>query len=463
MIRGATVVIGLLCLIPVNATTAAVIINEVAWMGTIDSANDEWIELYNDGPTAVSVDDWTLSDGVALDITLLGEIPATSYAVLERTDDTSAPGTAFLIYAGALANTGVTLTLRRADGTIEDTVAGGENWVAIGGDNLTKDTAQLTNSGWVTGMPTPGAVNVSSARVVDNAPTTAPKKAAVSSSRIAASKQSVAKVQPINELALEINIPDVVYVNQSIELGAVATGLGDSLLNSLKYRWNFGDMQTANGKTVEHVYDYPGEYIVTVWSGYASHEEVARETVTVLPVTFSLTKNMRGDVQIHNDSPYEVNVSGFSLAGITALKFPERSFIPMHGTVTVAASRVPRVAADKQLQLLDREGNLMAVYTAHVPSQTMEIDVQDPEMVVQNSVARESVEPDLVDARFNFSSMVAKEAEAATMATDTVATATVQAPSLATSEAASQHWTWLGAIAVALLALVGVRIGNQTV
>ena len=81
---------------PVNAQ-AAVTFSEIAWMGGEDSANDEWIELYNSGSDLVSVDGWTISDGMNLDIELSGSIGAGSYAVLERTDDSSAPGGAFLV------------------------------------------------------------------------------------------------------------------------------------------------------------------------------------------------------------------------------------------------------------------------------------------------------------------------------------------------------------------------------
>jgi hypothetical protein len=105
----------------------AVSINEVAWMGSVTSANHEWIELYNPGE-AVSVAGWTLSDGMNLNITLVGEMAAASYVVLERTSEESAPGSAFLIYTGALVNGGTTLTLRTAGGEIHDQVAGGEGW-----------------------------------------------------------------------------------------------------------------------------------------------------------------------------------------------------------------------------------------------------------------------------------------------------------------------------------------------
>ena len=112
----------------------AVTINEVSWMGGTDSANHEWIELFNDSGSSVDVSGWELSDGMNLSIDLTGTIGANDYAVLERSSDASAPGTAFLIYTGALVNTGATLKLRRDDGGLEDQVAGGEDWKQVGGD-----------------------------------------------------------------------------------------------------------------------------------------------------------------------------------------------------------------------------------------------------------------------------------------------------------------------------------------
>ena len=148
----------LLFLLPLSAH-ASVIINEIAWMGGAESANHEWIELYNSGGETIALDGWTLEDGMNLNIALTGSIPGSTYAVLERSSEESTPATAFLIYAGALVNTGATLTLKNESGQIMDQVAGGENWQEIGGDNTNKDTAQYTNQGWVTDIPTPKAQN----------------------------------------------------------------------------------------------------------------------------------------------------------------------------------------------------------------------------------------------------------------------------------------------------------------
>ena len=42
---------------------------------------------------------------------------------------------------------------------------------------------------------------------------------------------------------------------------------------------------------------------------------VSRHEITILPVEISLTKNQAGDIQVNNDSPYEIDVSGYKLAG----------------------------------------------------------------------------------------------------------------------------------------------------
>ena len=45
-----------------SANPLDVVINEVGWMGTQASASDEWIELYNPGPTTVDLSSVYLSD-----------------------------------------------------------------------------------------------------------------------------------------------------------------------------------------------------------------------------------------------------------------------------------------------------------------------------------------------------------------------------------------------------------------
>ena len=273
-----------------------------------------------------------------LNIKLVGEIPANSYAVLERTSDTSAPGAAFLIYTGALVNTGATLRLLRADSSLVDQVPGGENWVNIGGDNVTKETAQYTEKGWKTAAATPGYGLVwSGEEVIESEPVV---ESAASTKTVAAKKsssadESVKLTLPGVTLLLEVLAKKTAYVNQLVSFDVKPSGVGEVLLSSLLYQWNFGDGFGSKEKTTEHVFEYPGTYVVTVYAGFKRQEQVARHEITVLPVKISLTTNRDGDLQINNDSPYELNISNYRLRSDKEFIFPAYSILLANQTITI--------------------------------------------------------------------------------------------------------------------------------
>jgi hypothetical protein len=88
--------------IPPAFPAGAILINEVAWAGTLASANDEWIELWNPGSAPVHLDGWLLSDDNDIHIDLMGIVPARGYVLLERTDDGTISNLhAQAIYTGA--------------------------------------------------------------------------------------------------------------------------------------------------------------------------------------------------------------------------------------------------------------------------------------------------------------------------------------------------------------------------
>jgi PKD repeat protein len=104
------------------AVPGSVIINEVAWMGTLADANDEWIELLNTTDEPIDLTGWRLvaGDG-APQITLSGVIPAHGFFLLERTDDTTVSDlVADQIYTGALSNSGEALFLKDPAGNLID-------------------------------------------------------------------------------------------------------------------------------------------------------------------------------------------------------------------------------------------------------------------------------------------------------------------------------------------------------
>lgn len=138
-----TLVIVATVLINVNAwsqsTTA--VINEVAWMGTQASANDEWIELFNTTSIPIDLTGWTLRWRDQT-VALKGTIVAHGYFLLERSDETTVSDVpADLIYSGGLRNGGEALQLLDGAGQVIDSANGdGGSWPA--GDAGRKATMQ---------------------------------------------------------------------------------------------------------------------------------------------------------------------------------------------------------------------------------------------------------------------------------------------------------------------------------
>src|SRR5690606_31124365 len=110
-----------------------VAINEVAWSGTNSDPSHEWVELYNPGGLPIDLTGWSLvSSGVAGTpvIPLSGVIPAGGYFLLER-DQNATNIDADLIYSGALADSGETLSLFDNLNNLIDTANGdGGMWPA---------------------------------------------------------------------------------------------------------------------------------------------------------------------------------------------------------------------------------------------------------------------------------------------------------------------------------------------
>lgn len=171
---------------PYAGAPGDVVFNEIAWMGSSESAADEWMELRNATTVDIMLEDWKLrsADG-ALTITFgTTTVPAGEFMLLERTDDESVPGVAAdVIYTGALANGGETLILVNATSTEIDRIDAASGWPA--GDNGEKYTMQLQGSppageagSWVTAEATPRSANTNPAIVPEEDNNTSTKNSA---------------------------------------------------------------------------------------------------------------------------------------------------------------------------------------------------------------------------------------------------------------------------------------------
>ncbi|MEZ4195086.1 MAG: PKD domain-containing protein [Candidatus Paceibacterota bacterium] len=163
-----------------------------------------------------------------------------------------------------------------------------------------------------------------------------------------------------SKLILKPDIKTVAYVNQKIPFKVEASGLGRDLLASLVYTWNFGDSFEAYGKETQHSYSYPGKYVVTLHGKVAENEAIVKAEIMVLPVTFSISRNDQGDVQINNNAPYDIDISGYKLIGAKTVVMPARTIMLAKGTVTIDRERLELGNRPSQIYLYDSSLHLVA-------------------------------------------------------------------------------------------------------
>lgn len=374
---------------------ASVMVTEIAWMGTANSANDEWIELYNDGGGSVNLSGWTLSasDGTP-SINLSGTIGAGAYALLERTDDTSYPGiTALMTFTGALGNTGENLTLKNGS-TVIQSMDYASGWPA--GDATTKQTMQWTGSSWVTANETAGSATVASGGDDDNGDNTGDDDTTTGDDDTTTgdddatadddnggdttiSKTSTAtmvkKVFP--EMLLKIVAPTKIIANNPAYFSGEALDYDRSNLIRGKYIWNMGDGSTRTftqdfnydlTKGFYHTYEHTGTYLVTlkyyktVFDEGVSPDLQQSFNVEVIAPTVIVSKVYPDKaIELKNSSSTEVDVSKWFMVDANGFRFyvPDDTKI-LAGKSSVFTYKTTRLNPENGVSLLTPTGVIVS-------------------------------------------------------------------------------------------------------
>jgi len=154
-----------LCEIAGEPLRNSIVINELAWMGSVSGYADEWIELKNISSRPVDAGGWQIQNKkrkIKIFFPKSAVIPAAGLFLLERTDDEAVPGVkANLIYSGSLANENEGLYLLDGECRLHDSVFASPKWPA--GDNVSKRIMERrTDLLWQTSKDaggTPGTEN----------------------------------------------------------------------------------------------------------------------------------------------------------------------------------------------------------------------------------------------------------------------------------------------------------------
>jgi len=248
------IVAGALLTVTGLAQEREVVINEVAWGGSREDPNSEWIELFNPTDHAVSLEGWCLAspDG-SLDIILRGTISPSDFYLLERDDDEAVPGVdADLIYRGALRDDGETLRLLDPTKRIVDTANQEEDCWPAGTNGLgfpawcsmerVDPTGPDIPANWATHQP------ISSGDAEGDAICGTPKAG-----------NSVFNLSPKAEFSVS---PALAHPGESVSFDASASSDPNGEITS--FAWDFGDKTTGKGQKTSHIYVESGKYMVSL-------------------------------------------------------------------------------------------------------------------------------------------------------------------------------------------------------
>lgn len=236
------------------------------------------------------------------------------------------------------------------------------------------------------------------------------------------------------------------FVGQPMRFTAIPDGLEQTKLRTLSYRWSFGDGMTAEARSPLHTYERAGTYVAVVVASRAGHEAAARATITVLPLSLSLSRDDDGVMLVHNDARYEADVSGLALSdGAETFTLPEHTYLSARGTLALPPERTGFAVRPARVVALRTSGEVLAQYPPQEPPQRtlvaapaaapLEIATTTPTPLEQDASPRSPA-----------------------MASSTVAATTTPAGEAAIDRGRYATVAFAGLMAVSVLALYALRL-----
>lgn len=324
----------------------AIIINEVAWMGSLpktgetatQAANNEWIELKNTTNAPINLGGWKLmaQDGTP-DIDLTGIISASGFFLLERTSDDTIVGIqADQIYVGALSNSGERLFLKDTSGIVIDEVNASLGWMA--GDNNTKQTMQLIGSVWTTSSSTPRVEN-SAPPASSSPPLTSP--APTPQGQAGGQVPAPVISTPLPAIKVYAGEDKIVAVGSLNEFIGEAVGPKNESLINPRFWWNFGDGASKEGRVVSHIFQAPGKYTVGMHVSSGSDARSDYLLITVVPNQVKVKNVLIGEegyLILFNPAGTEIDIGEWALEDGAGRKFflPSRTKIGPNAEIALS-------------------------------------------------------------------------------------------------------------------------------
>jgi hypothetical protein len=383
---------------------AQIVMTEVMYDVPGTDTGREWVEVRNDGATAVDLSAWKFFEAnVAHKIAAVGStnIAPGAFALIADVPDkflADNPGFAGYVFDSAfsLSGDGEALILRDAAGTDIDSVSY-DTTIGAKGDGM---SLQKTADGrWVAATPTPGSANTATQSEITAddsgdadaagsgiASTTGSVTGGASSS---ASQDSQATLAHASQAIANTGTDaiDLEVTSGRARLGFVDTPLefrarvrkGAPATSTVEHAWSMGDGFVEYGAVIQHAYRFSGTYAVVLNSSSRDSRAVSRVVVRIAEPEVSVVGATDQYVEIRNESALELNLGGWLIQTESERFFIGRdTIIAPKGSLRFSFRSIPRFSPPHEfVRIVSPAGRVFAEwnFVDHVPGGDMMIEL----------------------------------------------------------------------------------------
>lgn len=327
----------------VGIANASVIINEVQ----LSPTENRFVELYNSGSSSVDLTNWyiqrktaTGSDFGSLVSKTYFEgkrIGAGSYFVISK----SSMENSDIVYPSLTLTESNTIQLKNSAGVVDKVGWGDVNDcenVCAPNPSEGKSIQRTSGGNWFVSSSTSGASNSETSSSDDSTDNTGSEVDNDTNTSDISASDSVNDNPAVLKITTKIIAPKIATAGIPFTINSLTTTNKGETYAVGKSVWNFGDgsvKEVGKSDPFEYVYDYPGEYVVTLsyFDSYFSKVADASDRMTIKVVATGIKISSVGTtndpfIEIENKSSYEIVLSNWIVtAGIHYFKIPEGTTI----------------------------------------------------------------------------------------------------------------------------------------
>jgi PKD repeat protein len=136
---------------------------------------------------------------------------------------------------------------------------------------------------------------------------------------------------------------------------------------SLGAVWSFGDGTQKVGQNIEHIYQFPGEYIVILNAGLGSATAVSKTKVKIVDPNISFSFSPDGYVEISNLSDLELNIGGWIIESEnTRFIVPTDTLISKKSSIKIASASTRITTYMDYVRIANPSGKIIATIAAKI-------------------------------------------------------------------------------------------------